>query len=63
MAGMRFHPTGDEKDGLVNSGLLTVDVPNDATRIELWFKNTDQTGCVGWDSRYGHNYWFDITPA
>lgn len=60
-AGVRFHPNGKENDSLVKSGLLTVDVPSDATKVELWFKNTDQTGCVAWDSRYGQNYWLDIT--
>jgi Family of unknown function (DUF6209) len=42
---------------------LTVEVPTDATKVELWFKNTDNTGCVAWDSRYGQNYWFDVTPT
>jgi Family of unknown function (DUF6209) len=30
-----------------------VAVPNDAQKIEIWFNNTDQTGCTAWDSRYG----------
>ncbi len=71
-AGMRFHPNGQEQNGAVTareqSGAviatsLTVEVPTDATKIELWFKNTDNTGCVSWDSRYGQNYWFNVTPA
>jgi hypothetical protein len=72
IASIRFHPNGQEKDDPVvavkNSGAtvaapLTVAVPSDATKIELWFKNTDSNGCVDWDSRYGRNYWFDVTPA
>jgi hypothetical protein len=69
-AGMRFHPNGGEVSGAVTAreqsgavvaALLTVEAPIDATRIELWFKNTDNTGCVAWDSRYGQNYWFDVS--
>lgn len=63
MVGMRFYPDCREQSGVVKSGSLTVEVPIDATRIELWFKNTDNTGCVAWDSRYGQNYWLDVTPA
>jgi uncharacterized protein DUF6209 len=68
-AGMRFHPNGGEESGAVTAreqsgavvaASLTVEVPIDATRIELWFQNTDNTGCVAWDSRYGQNYWFDV---
>jgi hypothetical protein len=29
----------------------------------VWFNNTDNTGCVLWDSRYGQNYWLDVTAA
>jgi Family of unknown function (DUF6209) len=72
IAGIRFHPSGQEQNGSVvaqgKSGAmvaasLTVEVPSDATKIELWFKNTDDNGCVAWDSRYGQDYWFDVTPA
>jgi Family of unknown function (DUF6209) len=72
IAGMRFHPIGQEESGAVTareqSGAvvaapLTVEVPIDATRIELWFQNTDNTGCVAWDSRYGQNYWFDVNSV
>jgi hypothetical protein len=63
VAYMRFHPGGEEVQGQVVPGSLTVDVPPGATRIELWFSNTDHTGCAAWDSRYGQNYWFDVIPA
>jgi hypothetical protein len=70
--GMRFHPGGSEQKGAVTTRKqngeivatpLTVEVPIGTTRIELWFQNTDHTGCVAWDSRYGQNYWFDVIPA
>jgi hypothetical protein len=56
---LRFHPGGQEKSGRVAPGSepLEVKVPSDATKIEIWFNNTDQTGCTTWDSRYGQNYW------
>ncbi|MGH3897035.1 MAG: DUF6209 family protein [Pseudonocardiaceae bacterium] len=72
IAGMRFHPNGQEQSGAVTAreqsgavvaASLTVEVPIDATKIELWFQNTDNTGCVAWDSRYGQNYWFDVVPV
>jgi Family of unknown function (DUF6209) len=60
VAFLRFHPGGHEQSGSVASGPLTVNVPDDATNIEVWFLNSDQTGCIAWDSRYGQNYWFDV---
>ncbi|HEV7450896.1 MAG TPA: DUF6209 family protein [Pseudonocardiaceae bacterium] len=58
---LRFHPGGQEQSGRVAPGSdpLEVKVPSDATKIEMWFNNTDQTGCTTWDSRYGQNYWLD----
>jgi hypothetical protein len=73
MTHIRFHPneqeqsgdvtTREEKSGRMVPKSLTVEVPVDATKIELWFRNTDDGGCVEWDSRYGQNYWFDVAPA
>ena len=39
-----------------------VDVPDDATEVEMWFKNTDERpgGCLTWDSRFGRNYLFRV---
>jgi hypothetical protein len=37
-----------------------LDVPTDATTVELWFKNSDRSGRVEWDSRFGENYWFEV---
>jgi hypothetical protein len=38
-------------------------VPDDATKAEAWFHNFYQTDtrCDAWDSRFGANYWFDIS--
>jgi Family of unknown function (DUF6209) len=64
VAHLRFHPGGQEESGRVAPGpeLFTVTVPQDATTIEIWFHNTDQSGCTAWDSRYGQNYWLDARP-
>jgi hypothetical protein len=60
---VRFHPgTGVESVGL-KAGSAEVDVPAGAKSVELWFNNTDNTGCVAWDSRYGQNYWLDVAAA
>ena len=60
---VRFHP-GDEVESVgLKSGSAEVDVPADASRVELWFQNTDNTGCVAWDSCYGQNYSLDIAAA
>lgn len=63
VAYMRFHPGGEEQQVQVAPTSETVQVPIDATQIELWFHNTDAAGCVAWDSRYGQNYWFDVTST
>jgi len=56
---LRFYPGGQEQSGRVApvSQPWEIAVPNDAKKIEIWFNNTDQTGCITWDSRYGQNYW------
>jgi uncharacterized protein DUF6209 len=56
---LRFHPSGQEQVRGLVSGPLKVDIPDDTSQVEMWFNNTDQTGCVAWDSRYGQNYWFE----
>ena len=35
-------------------------IPEGAWWVELWFKNTDRAGCVGWDSNFGQNYRFAV---
>jgi hypothetical protein len=60
IAQLRFHPGRQEGAGDVSSGECDVSVPANTTQIELWFKNTDHTGCSTWDSRYGQNYWLNV---
>ncbi|MCY0994905.1 DUF6209 family protein [Nannocystis sp. ILAH1] len=62
VAHLRFHPGNQERAGDISSGALEVDVPPGTDRIELWFHNSDHTGCSAWDSRYGENYWLDVKP-
>lgn len=31
-----------------------------ASALELWFENTDASGCQAWDSAHGANYRFDV---
>lgn len=40
------------------------DVPSDATSLELWFKAASYAGsfCESYDSNFGKNYRFDVTP-
>lgn len=59
---LRFHPGGQEQSGRVvpESQPWEVTVPSDATKIEIWFHNTDHTGCSTWDSCYGQNYWLTV---
>lgn len=43
-----------------------IDVPIELTgagELELWFENTDVSGCHEWDSAFGANYRFAIAPA
>lgn len=39
-------------------------IPLDATRVELWFErhNVASEPCQTWDSRFGRNYWYDVSP-
>lgn len=57
---VRFHPSMQLDSVALKSGSAEVDVPEDTRRVELWFNNTDNTGCVAWDSCYGQNYWLDV---
>jgi hypothetical protein len=36
--------------------------PTGASQLELWFRNSDRTSCVTWDSNYGQNYRFTLVP-
>jgi len=37
-------------------------IPSSATRVALWFTNTNRWGCIAYDSNDGANYSFDVTP-
>jgi hypothetical protein len=41
--------------GLVAASPLLL-VPSTARQLALWFENSDDSGCVAWDSAYGANY-------
>lgn len=56
---LRFHPGGQEQSKSIAAGAIEVNVPDDAAQVELWFLNSDNTGCTAWDSRYGQNYWLN----
>lgn len=60
---VRFHPGEEIESVALKSGSAELDVPEDITRVELWFNNTDNTGCVAWDSRYGLNYQVDVAAG
>jgi len=38
----------------------TLDIPQGAQNLEMWFFNSDYAGCTAWDSNYSANYWFSI---
>lgn len=59
---------GENPPGMVighRPTLLELPIPSDATQVELWFHNFSQTSsrCDAWDSRFGENYWFEISGA
>ena len=60
---VRFHPGAEIESVALKSGSAELDVPDDASRVELWFNNTDNTGCVAWDSQFGKNYQVDVAAA
>jgi hypothetical protein len=60
---VRFHPSMELESVALKSGSAEVEVPQDTSRVELWFNNSDNTGCVAWDSRYGRNYWLDVAAS
>lgn len=37
-----------------------ITAPAGAHQVEMWFKNTDRTSCVQYDSDYGQNYRFNL---
>ncbi len=64
MAGyMRLHPRMPFESVALKSRSAEVDVAQGASPVELWFKSTDNRGCVGWNGCYGQNYWLVIAAA
>jgi hypothetical protein len=41
----------------------TIDVPQDAQSLEMWFLNSGRSGWQFWDSDYGQNYQFRFAGA
>lgn len=77
-ANLLFHPgeqlfSGSVRQFVTDNGRPTnqatevpfwVQIPNDATEVEIWFENFSGAGstCHTWDSNYGQNYRFEIWP-
>jgi hypothetical protein len=76
----RFLPGGQSFEGSVvafetdeegrrhdvpHPGVLELEVPDDATAVELWFRNWSalSSPCEAWDSDYGRNYRYDILDS
>ena len=55
---------GQQLAASVASGPATFTIPTDGARaLEVYFENTDATGCTAYDSAYGANYVFAVeTP-
>lgn len=70
-AGWRFLPGGQSgsaallSDNPVDTALKEplVPIPPGATSLELWFSNSDSSGCVAWDSNNSKNHVFPVVPA
>ena len=41
---------------------ITIDVPP-GHDLALWFHNSDESGCSDWDSNWGHNFHFALSPG
>ncbi len=41
---------------------LRVAAPAGSHELEIWFDNTDRTGCHAWDSDYGRNFHIPLAP-
>ena len=70
-ASWRFTPGGETGTASLFAGTSPgappqapqVSVPVGAASVELWFSNSDTTGCVAWDSNYDANYAFPVVAA
>lgn len=65
---VRSLPSGEVLSGPVDDrgepmARRVLSIPDDATGLEVWFENSDATGCREWDSNWGSNYAYDVWPA
>jgi hypothetical protein len=73
---VRFEPSGEERSttlalpvsvaqarpGTPKLASYETTIADDAACVELWFERRGRSGPDGWDSRYGRNYRFRVTP-
>ena len=43
-------------------GLFETLIPPETSSVEVWFERREGADVTGWDSRYGQNYRFAVTP-
>lgn len=60
-----WHAGGGEAPALERAEpwVHDLEIPPDATELELWFRVTYADGSTDWDTRYGANYRFAVAPA
>lgn len=67
---VRFYPGGKERSGSLQlpagaasgPGQFEAIIPPGTGSVEIWFERREGTTATGWDSRYGQNYRFTVTP-
>jgi len=75
---VRFNPGGEECTGSLQfrlvgvrstaafaagPGMFETTIPSETSSVEIWFERRDEMGTTTWDSRYGQNYRFAVTPS
>jgi hypothetical protein len=68
---VRFYPGGKERSGTLQlppgatsgPGQFEAIIPPGTASVEIWFERREGTAATGWDSRYGQNYRFTVTPS
>jgi hypothetical protein len=48
--------------GVVKPVVAELDIPANATSVEMWFAVNNRWGCIAYDSNLGGNYTFEIAP-
>ena len=67
---VRFHPGDSERSGSLHvrpgtasgAGLFELIIPPGTSSVEIWFERREGSIATDWDSRYGQNYRFAVTP-